>query len=158
MLWMRLAGPLRKSLHSQRKTRKRSNPKTRGREENYARRSDRNARIVRENLPEEAMRRARVADDDDNGNVMPVEWARRNAMQKNGRVETVNSVRVREGEFRPNADDEGRYNHPKRSRTDLYKRLPTGHRMYPVPNIGRQHSSNGDADGHKHEEENQGGE
>ena len=67
-----------------------------GRKENYARHNDRNARIVRENSPEEAMRRARVADDNDNENVTPMEWARRNAMQKNSGVETVNSVRVRE--------------------------------------------------------------
>ena len=93
-------------------------------------------KAARDTSPKEAVRRARVAEDVDNGNVTPMGWA----TGENGGIETVNLVRVREvlkREFAPYNDDEERDDHPQGSGANLYKGLPTRHRVYPIPHIGR---------------------
>ena len=70
-----------------------------------------------------------MAEDDDKENVTPVGWARRDKMPKNGGVETVNSVRVREvltkGSSHPTPVTRNVAIILKWARTDLQKGLPT---------------------------------
>ena len=56
-------------------------PRRGGREDNYARRSDRNAKAARDTSPKEAVRRARVAEDVDNGMSRPWDGQREKTVE-----------------------------------------------------------------------------